>query len=152
MAGRIMIFLFLILLAAWLQGGYFTIAGIKPNFLLAVFIALSFLVKNFWTYGILSVVGMIALRSAPVFSWDLVSFLLVLTALFFFRRFLPWHDVINFIAAATFATALLYLLLDPSFIAWHPFLVSFELFLTLAMGGAMLLLLHRYAEEPGLRF
>lgn len=149
---RFLIFLILVLLATWLQSSYFTIAGVRPNLILAVFAALSFLVESFWTYSILSLISIIALRYSPVFSWELMAFWLAIIAIFFLRRILPWHDAVNFIASVVGGTIGLYLLVAPMFIWSQPILVIFELTLTLAIGGLTLLLLHRYAEASGLKF
>ena len=149
---RFLIFLPLVLLAAWLQGSYLTVVGIKPNLILAVFVALSFLLKSFWSYFGFSLVGAIILRPLPSLSWDLMVIWLVLTGLFFLKKFLPWHDAVNFIVSAIAGTLAIYLLISPGFIISHYFLVAGEAVVTLAIGAVLLLLLHRYAEKQGLRF
>ena len=151
MSGKIAALILLVLTAAWIQGANFYIFGVKPNWVLAVFLALAF-VADFWFYLLMELAALIILRFQPAFSWELGVLALVIFLVFMAARHLPWKESVNFLVLSCAAPTLFYLLVNPTFLYSHPSVFLLELFYNLLLGLTIFFILENYAPKSRFRF
>lgn len=144
--------IFLLLAVAWLQGANFYIFGVKPNWILAVFVALVFVIIDFWFFAMLVFLTSAALRFQPDFSWELTSLVLIALTVFFLVRRLPWKESVNFFILMVFGSAVFYLLINPAIFYVRPGVFLLELVYNLILGFILLLVFEYYAPKSRFRF
>lgn len=126
-----------VVIAALIQATNWMLLGntIKPNLVLIVLIALSYLNPNWMKRLIFIFIAAIVIKQAPGFTFpDLVFFSTILLAIAL-ADFLPWQQTINSLLAVTAGT----LILNLQNITFLPFV--YELILNLSLALILLALL-----------
>ena len=136
----------LVAAAAFLQGTNFNIAGVKPNWTLAVLLVLAFFINDFIFYFILVLLASVILRFQPSFSWELAVWLLIVLTGFFAARRLPWRGIVNFSVMICAGTVGFYLLIDHKFVYGNIGVWSAELIYNVLVGLSLFLTL-RYVFQ-----
>lgn len=151
MAYKIIGAVFLVVGVAFLQGSNFYILGVKPNWILAVFLALAF-TADFWFYLFLELIALVILRFQPALSWELGVLALIILLAFLAARRLPWKESVNFLVLAFVAPAMFYLLVNPKFLYLQPGVFLMELFYNLLLGLILFFILENYVSKARFRF
>src|SRR3989344_419225 len=151
MAYKIIGIILLVVVAAFLQGANFYIFGVKPNWVLAVFVALAF-AADFWFYLLLDFVALIILRFQPAFSWELGALAIIIFLVFLAARHSLWKESVNFLVLIFAAPILFYLLVNPTFLYLQPGVFLLELFYNLLLGLTVFFILENYASKARFRF
>src|SRR3989338_165368 len=151
MAYKIIGIILLVVVAAFLQGVNFYIFGVKPNWALAVFLALAF-VADFWFYLVMEFSALIVLRFQPAFSWELGALAVIIFLVFIAARQLPWKESINFLFLTFASPTLFYLLVNPKFLYFQIGIFLIELFYNLLLGLTVFFILKNYAPKSRFRF
>ncbi|OGM91540.1 hypothetical protein A3A20_01160 [Candidatus Wolfebacteria bacterium RIFCSPLOWO2_01_FULL_45_19] len=97
-------FLFLILMAVFLQYGFFNVWGVKPNWVLAVFAALVVFSQNFFVNAGFLSFGAFVLKTEAFFEMEIILFIAAGAALIFAANYFRRGSVIFVVAAAAVAT------------------------------------------------
>jgi len=101
-------FLFLILMAVFLQYGFFNVWGVKPNWVLAVFAALVVFSQNFFVNAGFLSFGAFVLKTEAFFEMEIILFIAAGAALIFAANYAANYfrrgSVIFVVAAAAVAT------------------------------------------------
>ena len=112
----VLVFLLVILFGLLQSTNLVMIAGVKPNLLLVLLIALAFFVEDIWTYGFFILLAGGLLKTQGFFTPDLVVFTVLVMASAWAAN--TWHALpaANNLILAGAATALFYLLTGPLYI------------------------------------
>lgn len=111
----------LLVLTAFIQNtGFLSVAGIKPNWLLAAMFFLVVINRPLTEYIIWSLLAAVLLRFGPEpLLWPQIAFLITVAAIFVLHHFLPWARHLNTVAIVILGTIIFYLLTAPTFIYQH---------------------------------
>ncbi|MDD5547515.1 MAG: hypothetical protein PHN74_01250 [Candidatus Pacebacteria bacterium] len=131
----------LVLIAAILQNTYLVeFYGIKPNFVLAVLLALVVFVDNFWNYLILSFLGVIILKFNPAINKESLLMLFLPILAFYSKKIMIRRSLLNIVLLIGVFTLIFYLVADASFIVKTPFLFILETIYNIFIGSAVYLI------------
>lgn len=96
-----------VVLGAVIQNSSFSIAGVKPNFVLVILVAFGLLEKDWLKRAVLVLLSGVVLIIEPYLGFQT----LLVMSIFFFALalidFLPWHELANASLALTTATLLI---------------------------------------------
>lgn len=124
-----------------------SLGGIKINLVLILILSLAFMVRNWAEYLFLVILSSIFLKVEHGWDWGVIAFILVVLAVYFLKKFLPWQLLINYLFFVFLSTSSFYLILDWHFIQ-NNFLIFFkELIYNLVFGGLLYLILIRFYDE-----
>ncbi len=119
------------------------IAGVKPNLLLVLMIALAFFVEDAWLYGFYILECVALLASGGLFAPEIVTFVLLLLAAAWVSA--RWHTQAILTAGLVFAasTVFFYIFSEPTYLLSSPGLIGIELVYNVVVG----LLLFKICEN-----
>lgn len=125
---RFLVSFFLILSAALIQStNWLDFLKIKPNLVLAILLALSFFVENFWKYLTLSFLGIAVLKFMPAIDKESLYLVILFLLVFFLNKYFIPKKTFNVLFLISFATLAFYLFSDINFILLNPPLLILEL-------------------------
>lgn len=142
---RLIWFIILVAVAALLQQiPGFGIGGVRPNLVLIVVLALSFVTRGFLEYLILLAAAAVFINPGLKVTG---AFLAVVLIAYFFSKLLPWRALLSYLFLLALSTTGFYLLTAVSFIRKSPSLFFQELFYNLVIGGLFFIILSRFYEK-----
>ena len=113
---KFLLVLLIILLAGLLQNtDFLTVAGVKPNLLLAVLIAASFFIEEAAIYILLVLISAILLKFNAGLEPESVAFALVALAGGLIGKRLSWLPIFNNLALVGAGTIIFYVLTAPAY-------------------------------------
>lgn len=134
-AGRLTFYSFLVAVAGFLQhSGWFTVTGIRANFVMVLLIVLSFISESFLEYLWLVVLGLFTLKFTAGFDGALVGVALIALAAFWLGREMPWQWLMNNTILIIVGALAVYLLGQPSFLLDRWLVVAGEIIYNLIIG------------------
>lgn len=129
---RVLLATLILSLAAILQSSSaFLIFGVKPNFVLASFVAAAFYAPDLLRYLLIIFLPTVLLKSGSGWQWEPVLLALFGMLAFYFAKRLPWNSLVNVLACVTAATILFYVFFDNLFLAGTWAVLALELFYNL---------------------
>jgi len=117
--------------------------GIRPNITLALLVALSFFIDDFYLFLGLSLIASALVNPASGFSLEEIVSVLVLIAAFFLRARLPFGPATSALLLAAGATFAFYLAVQISFITSDFIAVFFEMLYNALLAAFIYFLMHR---------
>lgn len=131
----VLVIFLLILTAGLLQNtDILMVAGVKPNLLLVIMVALAFFVEDAWIYGFFILEAAALLAVGGFFAPEIIVFaLLAITAAWIAAR---WHTQAILTAALVVSsfTVIFYAFSEPSYLLSSPGRISIELIYNLVLG------------------
>ncbi len=131
--------------ASLLAGPY----GLKANWILAGVSAYAFVVPGFFVYAAVSLIASVTLYAISGFAVPSYAVFAALIFAYALRRFFPWQPLPGYSIALFAATFVPYAIVDPRFIALHPYLVATEAVCTAVLGIVLHALFTRLYDETG---
>ena len=132
-----------VFLAGVLQNtGVFSVAGVRPNFILAAVIASAFFVREWVPYLVLLLMAGVLLRFAPGFDAGAIAVVGFGAAAFFAQPWLPGRPVVASTMVIAVATAAVYAIVDPAFAAANAGVLAIEAACNVLIGAVLLLGMH----------
>jgi len=144
---RLLIFIILIIGAALLQGAGWTLFAVSPNFFLAVLFIAALTLSDFLSFGIVALVGLIAIRFQPGLSWAPLLAVGLTLVLYWIKSYLPWLEIFTVVAGLFAVTFLFYLIFDPRFVFQHPTIIFLEALYNIVIGGGLFMLMPRVSAK-----
>ncbi len=118
----------ILLLAAFFQNSpAFFVLGVKPDLVLAAFIAAAFYAPNFLNYLLMIFLPVVFLKSGFVWQWEPVIVAVSGMLAFYLTKRLPWHPLVNVLVCVTAATVLFYVFFDNLFLVGNWAILGLEL-------------------------
>lgn len=113
---------------------FFSISGVKPNFVLIFLLLAISLKRNFFEFFLLAFFSVLILAWLPFFSRELVYFLIFISLLFFSKFFISFEKPFGFLFFLAFSPFLLYAFINSSFLLSSPGIIAFESALNILFG------------------
>lgn len=138
---RTVLFAILIVAAALLQIAGVHIIGITPNFFLAVIFIAALATKDFVSFGIIMLVGLIAMRFQPGISWQSLLLAGFGFLIYWVKTYLSWLEIFTVIFGLALLTVLFYLIIDTQFLFQNYPVVFIEALYNIGIGSALFVFL-----------
>lgn len=132
--GKFFSALLTLVIALWLQFSFLAYVRWSPDFVLTALVAFAFYF-GFWELAALSTLSAFVLNWQPAFGLEIALIVLLPLAAFFVKRFLPWRNGINNLAAASAAILVFYGATNYSSLAGHALLFAAAAFGALCFGA-----------------
>ena len=140
---RTLLFTILVAAAAILQIAGVSIAGITPNFFLIALCIAALGSKDFLSFGIVMIIGLIIIRFQPGMPWQSLVVAGFGAALFLIKRYLPWLEIFTVVFGLATLTILFYLVVDPGFLFKNYPVVFIEMLYNIGIGSALFFIVPR---------
>lgn len=125
----------LLVSSAFMQTSAFMIGPVQPNLVLATLVIISLFTSNGLFLAVLVGCATILVRHSPVFFDPLaLALALAVFSAFLIKQRVVWPDRIGVCVLMVYATSVMYLVVNPSFIVAHTGLFILELLLNVVVG------------------
>ncbi len=123
--------------------------GLRANWILAALAAYAFVLPGFFPYIVVSLIASLMLFALSGFMAPSYAVFTALICAYGIRRFFPLRPLPSYLASLFVAILVLYALIDPGFIALHPYSVAIEAACTAIIGILFHAAFGRFYHEKG---